>query len=136
MERFVNVGKVVEVTRGTGTLVLIEGLSIALLNSNGAFYGLENRCPFDDASLSDGLIAGSLVECPGDRARFFLPTGECISQPEAKHLRGYRVRVDKQDIYVDLGHHSARKKSEHEIAAGLQPGAVFVDLTVDNIRTM
>jgi nitrite reductase/ring-hydroxylating ferredoxin subunit len=83
MERFVNVGKVDEVTRATGKLVFIEGLSIALLNSDGAFYGLENRCPLDGASLSDGFIAGSLVKCPGDKARFFLPTGECISQLEA-----------------------------------------------------
>jgi 3-phenylpropionate/trans-cinnamate dioxygenase ferredoxin component len=117
MERFVNVGKVDEVTRATGKLVFIEGLSIALLNSDGAFYGLENRCPLDGASLSDGFIAGSLVKCPGDKARFFLPTGECISQPEAKHLRSYRVRLDKQDIYVDLGHHAAPEKSEDEIAA-------------------
>ena len=136
MERFVNVAKVNEVRKGTGKLVFTEGLFIALLNSDGAFYGLENRCPLDGASLSDGVLVGSLVECPRDKARFFLPTGECISQPEAEHLRSYRVRVDKQDIYVDLGHHSARKKSEHEIAAGLQPGAVFVDLAVDNTRTM
>jgi len=135
MERFVNVGKV-DVTRGTGKLVFIAGLSIALLNSDGAFYGLENRCPLDGASLSDGFIAGSLVECPGDKARFFLPTRECISQPEAKRLMSYRVRVDKQDIYVDLGHHSAPEKSEDEIAAGLQPGAVMVDLAVDTSRAM
>ena len=70
MGRFVNVGKV-DVARGTGKLVFIEGLSIALLNSDGAFYG----------------------------------------------LRSYRVRLDKQDIYVDLGHHAAPEKSEDEIAA-------------------
>jgi nitrite reductase/ring-hydroxylating ferredoxin subunit len=136
MEKFVNVAKVDEIRRRTGKLVFTEGLFVALLNSDGAFYGLENRCPLDGASLSDGVLVGSLVECPGDKARFFLPTGECISQPEAKRLRSYRIRVDKEDIYVDLRHRSARNKSEHEIAAGLQPGAVLVDLAVDNTWTM
>jgi nitrite reductase/ring-hydroxylating ferredoxin subunit len=136
MERFVNVATVDEVTKGTGKLVLVEGLSIALLNSDGAFYGLENRCPLDDASLSDGVLVGSLVECPGDNARFFLPTGECISQPEAKRLRSYRIRVDKEDIYVDLGHRLAPEKSEDEIAGGLQPSTVTMDLAVDATRAM
>jgi len=135
MERFVNVATVDEVTRGTGKLVFIEGLSIALLNSDGAFYGLENRCPLDDASLSDGVLVGSLVECPGDKARFFLPTGECISQPEAKRLRSYRIRVDKEDIYVDLGLRSAPEKSEDEIETDLQPDAL-ADLAVDTARAM
>jgi len=124
MERFVNAAKVDEVTRGTGKLVFIEGLSIALFNSDGAFYGLENRCPLDGASLSDGFLAGSLVECTGDKARFFVPTGECLSPPEGEHLRSYRVRVDKEDIYVDLGQRSA-SESEDEIETGLQPGAVM-----------
>jgi len=70
MGRFVNVGKV-DVARGTGKLVFIEGLSIALLNSDGAFYGLENRCPLDGASLSDGFIAGSLVSVRAIRRDFF-----------------------------------------------------------------
>ena len=135
MERFVNVATVDEVTRGTGKLVFIEGLSIALLNSDGAFYGLENRCPLDYASLSDGVLVGSLVECPGDKARFFLPTGECISQPEAKRLRSYRIRVDKEDIYVDLGLRSAPEKSEDEIETDLQPDAL-ADLAVDTARAM
>lgn len=39
-------------------------------------------------------------------------------------------------FYVDLGHHAAPEKSEDEIAAGLQPGAVMMDLAVDTSRAM
>jgi nitrite reductase/ring-hydroxylating ferredoxin subunit len=125
MKRFVNVARVDEVGRGAGKLVLLKGRSIALLNSDGAFYALEDRCPFDGASLSDGVVAGSLVECPGDGVSFFVPTGECFSEPEGEHLRSYRVRVDKEDIYVDLRESLALEKSEGDMGFGFSAGAVI-----------
>ena len=98
MERFVKVATVDEVTRGTGKLVFIEGQSIALLNSDGAFYGLENRCLLDDASLADGLLAGSLVEYRRDKARVFLPTGECISQ--RRSVSGATKNTSRQERHL------------------------------------
>jgi 3-phenylpropionate/trans-cinnamate dioxygenase ferredoxin component len=117
MERFIQVVNVDEVERGRGKVAFVEGLSIAILNSDGAFYAIEDSCPFDGASLSDGFLNGSVVECVVDKARFFVPTGECLSQPEGKHLRSYRVRVDKEDVFVDLGL-SLAPRSEKEIEAG------------------
>ena len=74
----VNVAQVNKLTRGTAKLIDVEGLSIAVFNADGAFYALEDFCPFDGAALSDGWVAGSVVECRGNRAKFFLPTGECL----------------------------------------------------------
>ena len=70
---FVNVAEVDKLARGTAKLIHVEGLSIALFNADGAFYALEDSCPFDGASLSHGWVTGSVVECRGDRARFFSP---------------------------------------------------------------
>lgn len=55
MARFVNVAKVDEVKRGSGKVFLVEGLSIAILNADGAFYAIEGSRPFDGVSLSDGV---------------------------------------------------------------------------------
>jgi nitrite reductase/ring-hydroxylating ferredoxin subunit len=115
MERFIEVVNADEVERGRGKVAFVEGLSIAILNADGAFYAIEDSCPFDGASLSDGFLNGSVVECVGDKARFFVPTGECLSQPEGKHLRSYSVRVDKEDVFVDLGRawrREAKRKSK------------------------
>ena len=120
---FVNVAKVDKLTRGTAKLIHVEGLSIALINADGAFYALQDPCPFDGASLSDGWVIGSIVECRGDRARFFLPTGESLSQLEGKNIRSFRVLADKDHVFVDLRQRSA-SESEDETATGLWPVAV------------
>ena len=124
MERFIEVVNVDEVERGRGKVAFVEGVSMAILNADGAFYAIEDSCPFDGASLSDGFLNGSVVECVGDKARFFVPTGECLSQPEGKHLRSYRVRVDKEAVLVDLGQ-SLAPRSEKEIEAGSRSSSVI-----------
>jgi 3-phenylpropionate/trans-cinnamate dioxygenase ferredoxin subunit len=123
MERFIEVVNVDEVER-RGNVAFVEGLSIAILNADGAFYAIDDSCPFDGASLSDGFLNRSVVECVGDKARFFVPTGECLSQPEGKHLRSYRVRVDKEDVFVDL-RQSLAPRSEKEIETGSQSSGVI-----------
>ena len=120
---FVNVAKVHKLTRGTAKLIHVEGLWIAVFNADGALYALEDACSFDGASLSDGGVIGSLVECRGDRARFFLPTGESLSQLEGKNIRSFRVLADKEHVFVDLRQRSAPEKSEYETATGLCPVA-------------
>jgi 3-phenylpropionate/trans-cinnamate dioxygenase ferredoxin subunit len=124
MERFVNVAKVDQVKRGKGKLVLVADLTVAVLNSDGAFYAIEDSCPFDGASLSDGLLNGSLVECPGDRARFFVPTGECLLPPAGKHLTSYRIRVDRDDISASDGAWHPQI-GEEEIGAGPRPDVMM-----------
>jgi 3-phenylpropionate/trans-cinnamate dioxygenase ferredoxin component len=116
---FVNVAKLKKLTRGTAKLVNVEGLSIAVFNADGALYALEDSCPFDGASLSDGWVTGSVVECRGDRARFFLPTGECLRQLKGKNIRSFRVSADKEHVFVDLRQRSAPETSEDETVTGL-----------------
>jgi len=121
---FVNVAKVNKLTRGTAKLIHVEGLWIAVFNADGALYALEDACSFDGASLSDGWVIGSIVECRGDRAKFFLPTGESLSQLEGKNIRSFRVLADKDHVFVDLRQRSEPEKSEYETATGLGPVAL------------
>jgi nitrite reductase/ring-hydroxylating ferredoxin subunit len=121
---FVNVAKVNKLTRGMAKLINLEGLAIAVFNADGAFYALEDFCPFDGASLSDGWVTGSVVECRGDRVRFFLPTGECLRHLNGKNIKSFRVSVDKEQVFVDLRQRSAPEKSEDETITGLWPVAV------------
>ena len=121
---FVNVAKVNKLTRGKAKLIRVEGRSIAVFNADGAFYALEDACPFDGASLSDGWVAGSVVECRGDRAKFFLPNGECLWQLGGKNIRSFRVLADTEHVFVELRPRSAPEMTQDEGAAGLRPVAM------------
>ncbi len=79
------------------------GRSIALANVDGAFYAIDNLCTHDGGPLGEGRIAGDLVECPRHGARFEVKTGQVRALPAVRPVRAYAVRVDGDEVSVDVG---------------------------------
>ncbi len=103
MERFIKVASVSEVKPGKGKLAHVAGKGdIVIFNAGGAFYATQDHCSADGRSLSGNTIDGCVVECSSDKARFFLPTGECLYPPGTKSIDTYRVQIDGEEIQIDL----------------------------------
>ena len=103
MERLIKVASVSEVKPGKGKLIHVAGNGdIAIFNAGGAFYATQDHCSGDGRSLSGNTFDGCMVECSSDKARFFLPTGECLYPPGTKSVDAYRVRIDGDEIQIDL----------------------------------
>jgi len=103
MERFIKVASVNEVKRGKGKLIHVaRNGDIAIFNAGGVFYATQGHCSADGRSLSGGTLDGSVLECPFDKARFFLPTGECIYPRGIQSLNTYRVQIEGDEVQIDL----------------------------------
>jgi 3-phenylpropionate/trans-cinnamate dioxygenase ferredoxin subunit len=103
MERLIRVARVSEVERGKGKLIHVAGNGdIAIFNAAGAFYATQDHCSGDGRSLSESTIDGTVIECSSDKARFFLPTGECLYPPGTRSINAYRVQIDRDEIQIDL----------------------------------
>ncbi len=103
MERFIKVASVSEVKPGKGKLTHVAGKGdIVIFNAGGAFYATQDKCSRDGKSLSGSTVEGTTVECSSDKARFYLPTGECIYPLGIKSLNAYRVQIDGDEIQLDL----------------------------------
>ena len=102
MDRFIRVAGVAEIKPGKAKFIHLGGIGIAVFNADRAFYALEDCCAKDGASLSQGMLVGTIVECPNDRAKFYLPTGECIDPLTLRSVTSFRVWIDGQDINVEL----------------------------------
>jgi 3-phenylpropionate/trans-cinnamate dioxygenase ferredoxin subunit len=102
MEAFVKVAHVRNIELGGCELVQVQGSGIAIFNVGGAFYAIEDCCTGDGGSLSEGRLMGSMIECPSDGARFYLPTGVCIHPRLLNRLHTFRIWIDRDDIKIDL----------------------------------
>jgi len=103
MERLIKVASVSEVKPGKGKLIHVAGNGdIAIFNAGGAFYATQDHCSGDGRSLSGNTIDGCVVECSSDKARFFLPTGECIYPQGIQSLNAYRVQIEGDEVQIDL----------------------------------
>lgn len=75
---------------------------VALFNADGDYYAIDDTCTHEDASLADGWIEDCTIACPLHQAMFCLKTGEALTSPAVIAVRTYPVRVEGDEIFVDL----------------------------------
>lgn len=79
---------------------LVADVPIAVFNTGGELYAVDDTCSHQDASLSDGFLEGCFVECPLHAALFDLRTGAPMCLPAKRPIRTYPVSVDDGVIYL------------------------------------
>ena len=107
----VRVASVDDVPPGTSRRVDVDGLRLAVVRLPAKeagdpddWYVVGDRCSHADYSLSEGdvWVDEREIECPKHGSTFSLLTGEPLSLPATKPIPVYRVRVDGDDVYVDV----------------------------------
>jgi nitrite reductase (NADH) small subunit len=99
---FVRVAAVADVPAGQGTLLEVDGVTIALFNAGaGRFHATSPLCPHEDGPLAEGWLEGDAVVCPWHGFDFELTTGRC-KVDDAIAITVYSVRVVGDGVEVDL----------------------------------
>jgi 3-phenylpropionate/trans-cinnamate dioxygenase ferredoxin subunit len=75
---------------------------IALYNCDGTFFATDDTCSHAEASLSEGWLEDCEITCPLHGAIFDVTTGIPLSLPATKPIRTYPVRVEGDDIFVEV----------------------------------
>jgi 3-phenylpropionate/trans-cinnamate dioxygenase ferredoxin component len=71
-------------------------------DGTGSVFAVDDMCTHEDASLSKGSLHGECIKCPLHGSRFDLNTGEALDEPAEQKLNTYPVRIDGDDIKVEL----------------------------------
>ena len=99
---WVEVAALSDVAPGATLRVAVAGEAVCLYNLDGCVYATQDVCTHAEASLADGFIDGDCIECPLHQAQFHIPTGEVRAPPATRDLRIYPVKIDGDDILVQL----------------------------------
>ena len=103
MAKFVRAASLDDIPEGRAIVVDIEGDSLALARVDGDVYCIDNVCTHDGGPLGEGELDGTALECPRHGARFDVCTGRALSFPAVVPVNAYDVRIEGQDVLVDLG---------------------------------
>ena len=96
----ITVGKVEDVPQGRGATVKLKGgAEVALFNSNGKFFALENFCPHKGVPLADSKLKANYVECDLHGWKFDLGTGECFTKKSCS-IEAYEVLIEDEWIKI------------------------------------
>jgi 3-phenylpropionate/trans-cinnamate dioxygenase ferredoxin component len=79
-------------------------LRICLVRIEDDFYAIGDRCSHADFSLSEGEVwpDEKEIECWKHGSTFSLQTGEPQSLPATAPVPVYRVRVEGDEVFVDV----------------------------------
>jgi 3-phenylpropionate/trans-cinnamate dioxygenase ferredoxin component len=83
----------------------VDGNRIALVRIGDDWYAIGDRCSHEDYSLAEGDVWEDEceLECPKHGSTFDLRTGEPQTLPATKPVPVYAVRVEGDDVNVELG---------------------------------
>ena len=75
---------------------------ILAVNRGGVFYALGDSCPHRACSLSEGVLKRDGVHCPCHDSVFDVRTGKVVKGPAKEPAVVYQVRVEDDDVLVDV----------------------------------
>ncbi len=79
-----------------------ESKMILLVNIGGAYYAIGNRCTHMGCMLSDGTLERETVKCLCHGSIFDLKTGNVTKPPARQPEPVYEVKVDGDQILVNV----------------------------------
>jgi 3-phenylpropionate/trans-cinnamate dioxygenase ferredoxin subunit len=79
-----------------------DGKQILLVNLDGKYYAIGDICTHMTCKLSEGSILGDSVKCPCHFSVFDVKTGKVLNGPASKAEHIFKVKVEKEQIMVDL----------------------------------
>ncbi len=65
-----------------------------------AWYATDGLCTHEQVHLADGLVMGTIIECPKHNGRFDIRSGQAKGAPACVNLRTYPVRVEAGRVLI------------------------------------
>ena len=84
--------------------VEVDDELVAIVLHEGEFFAVRDECSHGHVLLSLGEVEDTTIECFAHGSRFDLRTGEALDLPATQPVPVYPVRVEGDDVLVDLAH--------------------------------
>ena len=102
MTDYVRACAVDDVPESTALRVVLDGVPVCVVRSEGEFYAIHDVCSHADVALSDGDVEDGTIECWLHGSRFDLSTGRPTGLPAICPVPVYPVKRDGDDLLVRL----------------------------------
>lgn len=85
---------------GKPVAIEVDGVAVCLTRVDDEVFAVEDTCTHSEASLSEGEVSGTKIECWLHGAEFDLRTGEALTPPATSALKTFKVEVNGNQVVV------------------------------------
>ena len=88
-----------EIPKGGSKLVMVDDVPVALFNLKGKIHAWDNRCPHRGASLADGNISESIIQCKFHLWKFDVETGCAVANSDLR-VKTFPIKVKNDEVFI------------------------------------
>jgi nitrite reductase/ring-hydroxylating ferredoxin subunit len=77
-----------------------DGKPVLLVNLNGTFYAIGNKCTHSGCRLSNGTLKGDTVQCGCHGSIFDAKTGNVVKGPAKNAEPKYEVKIENDQVII------------------------------------
>jgi 3-phenylpropionate/trans-cinnamate dioxygenase ferredoxin component len=81
-------------------LIEVNKIPILVVNVEGEYFAIENKCYHRGCKLSNGTLTGEIVKCKCHGSSFNVKTGEVVHGPASKSEPKHTVKIEGNEILV------------------------------------
>jgi 3-phenylpropionate/trans-cinnamate dioxygenase ferredoxin subunit len=85
---------------GKPVAVNLEGTAVCVARVGNEVFAIDDTCSHSEASLSEGEITGTKIECWLHGAEFDLRTGNALTPPATKGLKTFKVERSGDQVVI------------------------------------
>lgn len=79
-----------------------EDKTFCVYRLEDGFYATDGICTHEDVHLEEGLVMDSEIECPMHQGIFDIKSGKAVSPPACDDLKTYPVKVENEEVYINI----------------------------------
>ena len=78
----------------------VDGVAVCVARVGDEVFAVADTCTHSEASLSEGEITGTKIECWLHGAEFDLRTGEALTPPATESLKSFKVKRNGNQLTI------------------------------------
>jgi 3-phenylpropionate/trans-cinnamate dioxygenase ferredoxin subunit len=102
-DQWINAGKAEDIEPEDVARFDHDGRTFAIYRTeDDRYFATDGLCTHEKVHLADGLVMGTIIECPKHNGRFDFTNGKAKGAPACIDLATYPVKVDGGRLFIKL----------------------------------
>jgi len=85
---------------GKPVAIDVDGVAVCVARVGDEVFAVADTCTHSEASLSEGEITGTKIECWLHGAEFDLRTGQALTPPATESLKSFKVNRNGNQLTI------------------------------------
>ena len=95
------IAKLADIPEGGSKFIMVDDTPIALFKIKDEVHAWDNRCPHRGASLADGNITNSVIQCKYHLWEFDIKSACAVANSDLK-VKTFTIVVENGDVFIDV----------------------------------